>query len=482
MKFKIVFLLVVSIMTGALAGCQQTPSAEAIAQKGDVSALVKANKSKAGQETVRSEVNAPETDKFEMVSESGNTTVNVDAKVVVPETNSIKIAKVINRELSSLDLKGLSEYFFEGKEYQVSKELSEMSKAELGKLIEEQKAMMEDATTYEWLTDEEKEDYKKQDQDYLLKLQEYYDKASETEEEVPIVYELKPVENKKVGEDAKKFSVEMVEGGVWKGFTVITGKYYNTVNYVIDGAECGFAGYFEGYENKCKYSEDEAKQKCEEVIKLLGISGEFQLAQCLPAVSYSQDSGTVQDYYCGYQIVYKRDLDNVSETYEGQSLWTKSFESEGSESGTEVNLPKDYENIYFVFNEDGICAFSWKEPMEVEKVLAENVKMISYEEAIKVFKEEAFEKSIMLAHTEVSEGQEDQDMQQTEDEQKVTYNIDQVKLGYMRVQNKDKEGGYTLIPVWDFFSTSSASGGSPVISFLTINAIDGSIIDRGLGY
>ena len=63
--------------------------------------------------------------------------------------------------------------------------------------------------------------------------------------------------------------------------------------------------------------------------------------------------------------------------------------------------------------------------------------------------------------------------------------IDRIELGYMTVQRKDQPARYQLIPVWDFF-------GQRIISdetydqfnnaLLTINAIDGTIIDRNYGY
>ena len=70
-----------------------------------------------------------------------------------------------------------------------------------------------------------------------------------------------------------------------------------------------------------------------------------------------------------------------------------------------------------------------------------------------------------------------------------------VELSYMRVSIKNRRDEYMLIPVWDFYGLqydASDNGPTPVItppgrlelvnSIMTINAIDGSIIDRNLGY
>jgi hypothetical protein len=79
--------------------------------------------------------------------------------------------------------------------------------------------------------------------------------------------------------------------------------------------------------------------------------------------------------------------------------------------------------------------------------------------------------------------------------------VDKVVLGYMRVKQGNGGNGYVIIPVWDFIGRECVNMDykhakedivlnvetlmpefSDQHSFLTINAIDGSIIDRSLGY
>ena len=63
-----------------------------------------------------------------------------------------------------------------------------------------------------------------------------------------------------------------------------------------------------------------------------------------------------------------------------------------------------------------------------------------------------------------------------------------VRLGLMRIIEKDNNDTAYLVPVWDFFGTYDSDGGTLVIgedgyeTLLTINAVDGSVIDRTLGY
>ena len=78
-----------------------------------------------------------------------------------------------------------------------------------------------------------------------------------------------------------------------------------------------------------------------------------------------------------------------------------------------------------------------------------------------------------------------------ESDVKVEFEIDEVRLGYMRVMEKGNTSEAQMVPVWDFFGKETLrypDMGEPYISDwpyesrLTINALDGTIIDRGLGY
>ena len=69
--------------------------------------------------------------------------------------------------------------------------------------------------------------------------------------------------------------------------------------------------------------------------------------------------------------------------------------------------------------------------------------------------------------------------------------IDRVTLGYTRIYDPgaDNTTGL-LVPVWDFFGTETDQydadttyiNSDPRASFMTINAVDGTIISRSLGY
>ena len=89
-----------------------------------------------------------------------------------------------------------------------------------------------------------------------------------------------------------------------------------------------------------------------------------------------------------------------------------------------------------------------------------------------------FEKMIVIV---------DNEYDTSEEEWTCEYFIDHVTLGLMRLTERNVGSQDLLVPVWDFFGHSVDSygiqrGTSGYISLLTINAIDGSIIDRTMGY
>lgn len=89
-----------------------------------------------------------------------------------------------------------------------------------------------------------------------------------------------------------------------------------------------------------------------------------------------------------------------------------------------------------------------------------------------------FEKMIVIV---------DNEYDTSEEKWTCEYFIDHVTLGLMRLTERNVGSQGLLVPVWDFFGHSVDSygiqrGTSGYTSLLTINAIDGSIIDRTMGY
>lgn len=147
------------------------------------------------------------------------------------------------------------------------------------------------------------------------------------------------------------------------------------------------------------------------------------------------------------------------------------------------------ENLLVSVADDGILEMLWTSPFSEhqEAVLYENVAILPFMEILTQFQTQiGFAGSYLL--------------QLQEPPVYRILHITDIKLGYCRILNSNDASTALLVPAWDFYGyeeiiyqTQSGSGWAldenntlirPAMghSYLTINAIDGSVIDRRLGY
>ena len=126
-----------------------------------------------------------------------------------------------------------------------------------------------------------------------------------------------------------------------------------------------------------------------------------------------------------------------------------------------------------------VISVCWNNVTEVTGTENENVALLPFSEIMRIFRKQIF-RSIYLDPDSGSE-------QDTRHAMKIT----RICFSYMRVKKQDGNGEYYLLPVWDFMCAVNNPGlygrfeeqeWLSQRSVLTINAIDGSIIDRNIGY
>jgi hypothetical protein len=132
--------------------------------------------------------------------------------------------------------------------------------------------------------------------------------------------------------------------------------------------------------------------------------------------------------------------------------------------------------------EDGeVVRVEWNCPLRLLQKENANVKLLAFPEIMDIFRKQIFmEYYIDPEDPTLSDGT-------------LTLDVQQIRLSLLRVQKPDSEDFY-LLPVWDFlgyveYDWDMTPGDRAVsqnffrnMSILTINAIDGSVIDRYLGY
>lgn len=178
-----------------------------------------------------------------------------------------------------------------------------------------------------------------------------------------------------------------------------------------------------------------------------------------------------------YVLHYTRQIQNVPITYTSQS----------AQYSGEYGEPWNYEYMTFYVDDTGIIAFAWDNPKQVFETLNSNVALLPFEKI-----KDCFKKQVIIKNATLSDFSEYYDY--------TIMKVSRVELGMTIVKKKDTKDEFMAIPVWDFFGGLTWAYTDKAmkewkeskkiydtitwedLSELTINAIDGSIIDRSLGY
>ncbi len=140
-----------------------------------------------------------------------------------------------------------------------------------------------------------------------------------------------------------------------------------------------------------------------------------------------------------------------------------------------VSQPEHYDKIWeaetldVYVGADGVYRLDWSWPGDAGQVLNENIQLLDFEEVLKRFKDQLAYQNVWIMPNSTGN----------------VISIEKITLGMMRCRLS--EGKYVYLPVWDFigdctYQLDGIKNGEYDVSFLTINAIDGSVIDRVAGY
>lgn len=246
----------------------------------------------------------------------------------------------------------------------------------------------------------------------------------------------------------------------------------------VTNADEGFASYVgfsnndgDGYspmhtDERPAVSEDDAKARAERLLAELGIDY-MDVAAVETGVASGGSEFDAEDTagkpVC-WLIHFTRTVDGIPSTYDFKDGTTRETD--------EYERTWAYERITVGVDEAGITQLSWEGNAQVSPDGRE-VKLLPFESVM-----ERFAENMKLLYSYDEYGTES------------TYDITRITLGLSRI--KTKYGGYLLTPVWDFFGSVTAGAGEnggetlrtdrEYDSFVTINAVDGSVIDRSVGY
>lgn len=178
----------------------------------------------------------------------------------------------------------------------------------------------------------------------------------------------------------------------------------------------------------------------------------------------------------GWMLHCTRSLDGIPVTFEEKE--GGSVEGKAYEDVDETILHWGYERVTLIVNEKGVVQASVSNLYTLGERQTENTGLLAFSEIEQIFRD-----MILI-----------QNAQMEEDFLGMDCRIGRVTFGYARIYEPRENGrSGLLVPVWDFFgsyTTRTFQDGQTLEnridreyqSLMTINAADGSVIDRTLGY
>ncbi len=228
----------------------------------------------------------------------------------------------------------------------------------------------------------------------------------------------------------------------------------------------------------CKLTLDEACHIAEEFLNKLDVQ-DMGLSLAASAVQYNPeyDEGKeiINEFSQSYVLYYTRKVNGVQITHQLNQ----------PDPAQQYDAYWPQELIVMAVNDSGVTQFSWVSPISVKSIINSHVELLHFSEI-----QEIFRKNIGM------------NIDYSDNDPNITgreIHINRVVLGLTKIKQKDSRE-HILVPSWNFFGyeinkydgpqpggyildenhtyTQEAVGQS----FLTINAVDGSLINTDVGY
>ncbi len=448
---KTVILLIVCAL---LAGCQSTPEKSAVVQKNDLDQQIMQTANPASSNETE--------DIWQETLEQDGVKVVIDATVEIPDVASWPVIKVTPYGFTEQDAQKAVDVFMQGQPIYEADNVR--SKADIEQDIiwvnqQIEKAETDDRFDLGFLEAELK--------DY----QEQYNKAPEKEperEQSTLKFKTNPDPNAEVSRSIyvqadlgdstpAKFCVDVSDDCLFSGLTFIRYNNHRTFYDPYEATET-LVGL--------NVSKKDALKTAQDILKKMGV-GEVTLVYAQAGVDdygfrLSAFSDTVSDpsrKKC-YIFYFSRVVQGIPVTY---AEYTNGISTD--DNGATYDRVWHNELIEVLVDDSGVLRLEWQNPCTIGETLNENVKLQDFEEIKDIFRKQMFfEKTWSVTSA---------------DKSGIT--IKRAVLGLMRVRMKENE--YAYMPVWDFIGDWESDAQTVEnLSFLTVNAVDGSVINQELGY
>lgn len=423
-------------------------------------------------------------------------TVNVNAVFELPDTDSLPVVRVSAGAFDEQAADRFYQLLCSGTDMYSREQL--MTKPMLEQEIEKTNQMI--------ASGEDTDGYLKNT--YLKELQNLYETASETPGEPADSVDYSTMTSQGLGWDSFEVYSQYPGNANWNGksFWVQTNREQKS------GAEVGAQsssslnfsdlGVYPMYEpavtavvtgqtaapqgSNLAMTPVEAQNQAEELLKKAGVTDMRVRAVYLASNFYTLTPGSDPDprgttdpkqAVYTYIVSFQRVVNGAAVVSPGPALCSSGAGEDGSAEWW-------YERLEVQLNENGVSRLYWTAPLTVGKTEVEKSALLPFSDITDLFR------TMVLVKYEPMVLEKD-----TYHVSSMTLDIDGVTLSLQRVREGDSVTEGLLVPVWNFWGTQTVvyEDGSTVVrgaategaareSLLSINAIDGSVIDARKGY
>jgi hypothetical protein len=516
------FILALAVMAAlSLPACQATPTQPIVKEKNldkmieeatktqEPSAQSNAAQTAAGGDAqgsaapdtqinaLAARMGAPGTWRKELVDAKGKVKIHVDAQVIVPDASKVAVqrveqAKITQEQVDALVSRLMKGDIFSGNDYKLSKNDIQT------KILQVQAAIAkgDDASSISPKLGGKYTDYM---QMQLEQLQKDLQAAPEQSVKTPVTSKFTPIDPDDGGGE-ELYALSQPATDMYQSFRVYN--YNDGTSFLRFSSEKNAfsqsSSYFSSKESieaslnqgrhggmtqeeldaitDVQISKEDAKNTADEIVAALGLNGLVCVSEDkLYGGSYdmtADQSAYLNPRRCVWFLRYARAVNGVPVTYTVYDCMKVETNSQSA--------PWAYEDMTIAIDDGGVVYFNWGSPYNVTGTVTDDSNILSFEDVTNIFDTMAL---VVNAWDGIAEG--------SPNLQAVDIKIDRIQFGLTRVTEQNKRNSGLLVPCWDFIGTmtyiSTVNGQTQTmddgpIPLLTVNAIDGTVINRSLGY
>jgi|GEM_PF-3080420 len=186
-----------------------------------------------------------------------------------------------------------------------------------------------------------------------------------------------------------------------------------------------------------KMTRAEAIEKATAFVQTVTGSNEYSVCFCAPIIAHPDlqessgdiPSATLPDRFSQWGIVLMRTFNGCPSAF--------AVEEVGGDMDTTVSKPIHYERMELHIDDQGVSYFRWNTPMKVTGVVSSNTRLISFDEAAKKAVPQIAARWKYTVENDRKNGKD------------ITVYITRITFGLWRIQKKG--GGFYYVPVYHFF-------------------------------